>query len=155
MSKRTDIEEKTSCLVNPLCDANNIELVDVEYVKEADNFYLRIFIDKEGGVNIDDCELISRSLEEILDREDFIDESYILEVSSPGLDRPLKKEKDYVRNLGKMIEIHTYKAIDKIKIFQGLLKEFDKDSVTIEYEDNTTQTFEKKNISLIRQYFDF
>ena len=97
MARRVDIETKTEELVLPIIEANNFELVDVEYVKEGANWYLRVYADKEGGIAIDDCVLISRSLEEKLDAEDFIEDAYILEVSSPGLGRPLKKEKDYVR----------------------------------------------------------
>ena len=96
MARRVDIETKTEELVLPIIEANNFELVDVEYVKEGANWYLRVYADKEGGIAIDDCVLISRSLEEKLDAEDFIEDAYILEVSSPGLGRPLKKEKDYV-----------------------------------------------------------
>ena len=96
MARRVDIETKTEELVLPIIKANNFELVDVEYVKEGANWYLRVYAGKEGGIAIDDCVLISRSLEEKLDAEDFIEDAYILEVSSPGLGRPLKKEKDYV-----------------------------------------------------------
>ena len=115
MARRVDIETKTEELVLPIIEANNFELVDVEYVKEGANWYLRVYADKEGGIAIDDCVLISRSLEEKLDAEDFIEDAYILEVSSPGLGRPLKKEKDYVRSVGKSIDIKLYKAIDKQK----------------------------------------
>lgn len=93
MARRVDIETKTEELVLPIIKANNFELVDVEYVKEGANWYLRVYADKEGGIAIDDCVLISRSLEEKLDAEDFIEDAYILEVSSPGLGRPLKKKK--------------------------------------------------------------
>ena len=95
MAKREEYEKKTEDLVMPIIEANSFELVDVEYVKEGSNWYLRVYIDKEGGVNVDDCELVSRALSDLLDRDDFIDDAYILEVSSPGLTRPLKKEKDF------------------------------------------------------------
>ena len=98
MSKREIYEAKAEELVLPLVEANNFELVDVEYVKEAGTWYLRIYIDKEGGININDCELVSRAFSEILDKEDPIEDAYILEVSSPGLGRPLKKDKDFQRN---------------------------------------------------------
>ena len=91
----------------------NFELVDVEYVKEGGMNYLRAYIDKEGGITVDDCEVVARQMNEILDREDYIPDSYTFEVSSPGLGRPLKKEKDYVRNMNKEIEIRTYRAINK------------------------------------------
>ena len=97
MSRREEYEKKTEELVMPLIEKNNFELVDIEYVKEGDRFYLRVYIDKEGGITIDDCEIISRALEEKLDAQNFIEDSYILEISSPGLGRPLKKEKDFER----------------------------------------------------------
>ena len=96
-------------------EENNFELVDVEYVKEAGTWYLRAYIDKEGGIAVDDCEVISRKLSDWLDKEDFIDDCYILEVSSPGLGRPLKKEKDYVRSMGREVEVRLHKAIDRQK----------------------------------------
>ena len=104
---------------------------------------------------VDDCEVVSRELSDILDEQDFIDEAYILEVSSPGLGRPLKKEKDFARSIGEEIEIRTYRAIDRQKEFIGILKEFDKDTITIEYEDGETKSFERNNIALVRLAFDF
>ena len=91
MSKKDLYESKTEELVTPLIEQNNFELVDIEYVKEGSNWYLRVYIDKPGGINVDDCELISRALSDKLDEEDFIDDAYILEVSSPGLACPLSK----------------------------------------------------------------
>ena len=155
MARRVDIETKTEELVLPIIEANNFELVDVEYVKEGANWYLRVYADKEGGIAIDDCVLISRSLEEKLDAEDFIEDAYILEVSSPGLGRPLKKEKDFARSIGEEVEIRTYRAIDRQKEFIGILKEYDQDTVAIEYEDETTKTFERSEIALIRLALDF
>ena len=104
---------------------------------------------------MDDCEVVSRALSELLDQNDFIEDSYILEVSSPGLGRPLKKEKDFQRSLGEEVEIRTYRAINRQKEFVGVLKGYDKESVTIEYEDETEQTFLKSDIALIRLAFDF
>ena len=100
MSRREEYEQKTEALVLPIIEANNFELVDVEYVKEAGNWYLRVYVDKEGGIAVDDCEVVSRALSDKLDVDDFIEDSYILEVSSPGLGRPLKKEKDFIRSIG-------------------------------------------------------
>ena len=116
---------------------------------------LRCYIDKEGGITVDDCEVISRLLGEWLDKEDFIEDSYILEVSSPGLGRPLKKEKDFARSIGKDVEIRLYKAIDKQKEFTGTLTSYDADSVTLTMEDGSERTFEKSGIALIRLAFDF
>ena len=149
-----DIETKTEELVLPIIEANNFELVDVEYVKEGANWYLRVYADKEGGIAIDDCVLISRSLEEKLDAEDFIEDAYILEVSSPGLGRPLKKEKDYIRSVGKSIDIKLYKAIDKQKEFTGILKENMEDQIVLTIEDQDI-TFEKKSIASARLSLDF
>ena len=154
MAKRENYESKAEALVLPILEKNQFELVDVEYVKEGSNWYLRYYIDKEGGINIQDCELVSRALSELLDGDDFIEDAYILEVSSPGLGRPLKKEKDYVRSTGKEVEIRTYKAINHEKEFYGILKSFDDQTVTIE-NDLGDQTFDKKDIALIRLAFDF
>ena len=131
MTRRETYEAKTEELLQPLVDAHGFELVDVEYVKEAGNWYLRAYIDKTGGIAVDDCEVISRALSDKLDEEDYIEDSYILEVSSPGLGRPLKKDKDFQRSIGKEIEVRTFRAIDKQKEFTGILKEFNKDSFTI------------------------
>ena len=128
---------------------------DREYVKEGGTWYLRTYIDKEGGISIDDCEKVSRRLSDILDEKDYIDDTYIMEVSSPGLGRPLKKEKDFKRSLGKEVDIRTYRMIDKQKEFTGILKDYDKDTVTIELENETLKTFEKGDIALIRLAFDF
>ena len=129
--------------------------MDVEYVKEGSQWYLRVYIDKPGGITIDDCEVVSREFSEILDAQDYIEDSYIFEVSSPGLGRPLKKEKDFQRNLGKEVEIRTYRMVDKQKEFRGILKQYDSDTVTIEQEDGTERVFAKKDMALIRQAFDF
>lgn len=155
MSKREIYEAKAEELVLPLVEANNFELVDVEYVKEAGTWYLRIYIDKEGGININDCELVSRAFSEILDKEDYIEDAYILEVSSPGLGRPLKKDKDFQRNLGEEVEVRTYKPINKQKEFVGLLEAWDKETVTLQLEGEETLTIARADIALIRQYIDF
>ena len=155
MAKREIYEQKTEELLLPIIEKNQFELGDVEYVKEGSNWYLRAYIDKPGGITVDDCEVVSRALSELLDQNDFIEDSYILEVSSPGLGRPLKKEKDFQRSLGEEVEIRTYRAINRQKEFVGVLKGYDKESVTIEYEDETEQTFLKSDIALIRLAFDF
>lgn len=154
MTKRETYESKVEKYLLPLMEEHSFELVDVEYVKEAGTWYLRAYIDKEGGISVDDCEIISRKLGEWLDKEDFIEESYILEVSSPGLGRPLKKEKDFVRSIGKDVEVRLYKAREKRKEFTGALKAFDENTVTIE-EDGTEIIFERPEIALIRLAFDF
>ena len=155
MARRDEYESRVEKFLIPIMEENNFELVDVEYVKEAGTWYLRAYIDKEGGFTVDDCEMVSRRLSDWLDKEDFIDDSYILEVSSPGLGRPLKKEKDFARSIGKEVDIRLYRARDKQKDFTGILTEYDKDSVTIETEDETRLTFERADIALIRLAFDF
>lgn len=155
MSRREVYEQKAEALITPILDSMGFELVDVEYVKEGGEWYLRSYIDKEGGITINDCEAVSRLFNEKLDQEDFIEESYIMEVSSPGLGRPLKKEKDYKRSMGKELEIRTYRAIDREKEFYGILQAYDDSSVTIETEEGTTRTFDKKDIALIRLAIHF
>ena len=104
MSRKEIYEQRTEELLLPIIEEYQFELVDVEYVKEGGNWYLRAYIDKEGGITVDDCEVVSRKMSGLLDEQDFIEESYIFEVSSPGLGRPLKKPKDYERSLGKEVE---------------------------------------------------
>ena len=127
---------------------------DVEYVKEAGNWYLRGYIDKPGGITVNDCETVSRAFSDRLDEDDFIEDSYIMEISSPGLDRPLKKEKDFARSIGKLVEIRTYRPIEKQKEFCGELTAYDNNSVTID-EEGTPRTFDKKDIALVRLAIDF
>ncbi len=155
MTKREEYEQKTEKLLEPILEANHFELVDVEYVKEGGSWYLRAYIDKPGGITVDDCEIVNRALGDLLDEHDFIEESYILEVSSPGLGRPLKKERDFARSLGEEVEIRTYRMVNKQKKFRGILKAYDKDTVTIETEEEEEQIFERENIALIRLAFDF
>ena len=155
MTKRETYEQKTEALLAPLLEEHRFELVDVEFVKEAGTWFLRAYIDKPGGITIDDCELVSRALSDLLDEKDFIEETYILEVSSPGLGRPLKKEKDFKRSLGEQVEIKLYRAVDRQKDFTGTLTAYDENTVTIRYEDGTETSFERKDIALIRLAFDF
>jgi ribosome maturation factor RimP len=154
MSKASQYEERTEKLITPILEEMQFELVDVEYVKEGSMYYLRTYIDKEGGITINDCEAVARRMNELLDQEDFIPDSYTFEVSSPGLGRQLKKEKDFVRNMGKEVEIRTYRAIDRCKEFYGILTAYDKESVTIADEKEKTTTFLRADIALIRQAID-
>jgi len=154
MSRKDTYESRTEELLQPILDANGFELVDVEYVKEAGNYYLRAYIDKPGGITIDDCELVSRAMSEHLDREDYIEDAYIFEVSSPGLTRPFKKENDYKRNIGKEIEIKLYRMQEKRKEYQGVLKSCDKDSFIIETEEKEME-FAKADCALVRLALDF
>ena len=155
MSKREDYENRTEELLTPIAEVSQVEIYDVEYVKEGSDYYLRAYIDKPGGIAINDCEVVSRELSDLLDQKDFIDDSYILEVSSPGLGRPLKKEKDFKRSLGEAVDIKLYRAIERQKDFSGILTAYDADTVTIRYEDGSESTFNRKDIALIRLAFDF
>lgn len=155
MTKREIYEQKTEALILPIVEEHKFELVDVEYVKEGGNWYLRAYIDKPGGIAVDDCEVVSRALSDKLDVEDFIDDPYILEVSSPGLGRPLKKDKDFARSIGEEVEIRTYRPINQVKEFTGVLKDYDKDSVSIEFADGEMMKFARADIALIRLAFDF
>lgn len=155
MAKKESYESRVEAFLLPLMEENHFELVDVEYVKEAGTWYLRAYIDKPGGITVDDCEVVSRQFSDILDEKDYIEDAYIFEVSSPGLGRPLKKEKDFKRSMGEEVEIRTYRAIDRQKEFTGILKAYDNDTVTIAYEDDTEQVFNKSDIALIRLALDF
>lgn len=154
MAKKDIYEQKTEQLILPLIEENNFELVDVEYVKEGSSWYLRVYIDKEGGITVIDCETISRAFNEILDKEDYIEDAYIFEVSSPGLMRPLKKDKDFQRSIGRLIEVRLFKAVDRQKEFEGRLMSFDKDSITIKLEDEKEITFNRADTALVRLAFE-
>ncbi len=154
MSKRELYEEKTENLLAPIAAAGGVEIYDVEYVKEGSEYYLRAYIDKPEGVDIIDCENVSRALSEALDREDFIPDAYILEVSSPGLGRTLKKDKHLEKSIGQEVEIKLFKPIDKCKEFVGVLDSFDAESLTI-LEGENKRTFTRSDIALIRLTFDF
>ena len=155
MTKRESYESRTEQFLLPLMEEYHFELVDVEYVKEAGTWYLRAYIDKEGGIAINDCEMVSRRLSDWLDREDFIEDSYVLEVSSPGLGRPQKKEKDGARSIGKEVDVRLYRLRDGSKDFTGILTQYDKESVTIELEDGSSMQIGRPEIALIRLAFDF
>ncbi|MBO5468386.1 MAG: ribosome maturation factor RimP [Lachnospiraceae bacterium] len=157
MTKK-QIEATCEELVLPIIEENGFELVDVEYVKEGSNYYLRVYADKPGGITIDDCVLISRALNPKLDAyEKEFKDAYILEVSSPGLLRPLKKDKDFARNLGKMVEIKLFKPLadSKVKEFEAELKEFDDKNITVIMEDDEEIQIERSNLALIRLAFEF
>ena len=155
MSKRESYEKKAEALILPIINKNNYELVDIEFVREGSNWFLRAYVDKEGGFSVNDCEKVSREFSDLLDKEDFIEESYILEISSPGLGRPLKKDKDFERSIGEEVEVKLYKAFEEQKEFSGTLEAYDANTVTLGFEGDTKKTFEKKNIALIRLAVDF
>ena len=155
MTKHEEYEQKTEKLLLPILEANNFELYDVEYVKEGGNWFLRAFIDKENGISVDDCELVSRALSDLLDKHDFISDSYILEVSSPGLGRQLKRDKHFEKSIGEEIEIKLFKPVNKIKEFVGVLTAFDQSSITIEQEDGTNKVFQRTDVAKASLTFDF
>lgn len=133
----------------------NYELVDIEYVKESGSYYLRIYVDKPGGVTLDDCQTMSMAVSEKLDENDPFKEAYYLEVSSPGLDRPLKTDKDLKRNLGKDIEIKLYKAFNNRKSYEGKLEDFNDSEIVILDESNSNIKIPKEIISSIKLAIKF
>ena len=151
MSKRENYEKKAEELISPIIEQTGFELVDVEYVKEGSDWYLRAYFDKPGGININDCEKVSRAFSDKLDEDDFIDGQYILEVSSPGLGRPLKKQKDFGRNLGKEIEFKSYKNINGSKEFSGILEKYDEETFTVRTQDGQSEKYNIKDMAVIRE----
>ncbi len=153
MARKENIEQQVEDIALELLQGQKeIELVDVEYVKERD-WYLRVFIDKEGGIEIDDCQSLSEKLEERLDAEDFIADSYILEVSSPGIDRVLRKPRDFKREEGKAVDVTLYAPLEgcKDKQLTGVLSASDEDSITLDGE----QKLPLDKIAQIRLHIDF
>ena len=165
MSKREFYEKKTEELVLPMVEHHGFEFVDIEFVKEAGSWHLRVYLDKEGGITIDDLALVNRELSEMMDEDDFIEESYILEVSSPGLLRPFKKSKDFERNMGNEVEVKLFSPFTweedgkkfSSKELEGTLIHYDEkeNKIKLQFEDEETLTFEIKDIALIRRAIDF
>ncbi|MDE6421068.1 MAG: ribosome maturation factor RimP [Lachnospiraceae bacterium] len=154
MAGARDYEARTVTLLEPIAEKFGCEIYDVEYVKEGSEWYLRCYIDKPDGVNILDCENVSRALSDQLDEEDFIPDAYILEVSSPGLGRALKKDRHLQKSIGEAVELKTYRPIEKCKEFSGVLRSFDKDTVTITTEEKE-MVFQRSDVALIRLALDF
>jgi len=148
--KETNTEGKVRNLLTQVIEETGVELVDIEFAKEGQNWYLRIYIDKNDGITIDDCEKTSRIAEKILDEKDIIEQAYILEVSSPGIDRPIKKDEDFEKFAGEIVDIKLYKAINKQKEFQGALKGLEGSIVKIVEENSEELSFERKDIASIR-----
>lgn len=154
--KKGEIEQHCTDLVTPIIEKGGFELVDVEYVKEGGDYYLRVYADKEGGINIDDCVFISRELEAKLDEADKLKDAYILEVSSPGLTRPLKKEKDFKRSIGKLVDVKLYSAVGGVRELCGVLDAYTDTTITLsDHEDETLEplVLDRSNISMIRLAF--
>lgn len=165
MTKREEYEARTEELLQPIMEENNFELVDVEYVKEAGNWYLRAYVDKEGGITLDDCELVNRTWSDIMDREDFIPDAYILEVSSPGLGRQLKKDKDFKRSIGESVDVKFYQGRKlplgkngkeiSVKEITGILLAFSKETITLETDFSKEYEILRSDISTVKLTIDF
>ena len=148
-----EIEKLVSGMAEEILQGTDISLVDVEYVREKD-WYLRIYIDKPGGIEIDDCQMVSEKLEALLDAKDPIRESYYLEVSSPGLDRPLKKEKDFIRHKGSKVEITFFAPKNGKKQLVGVLAEHSPDTITLLIGDETV-VVNRQDVALVRLHLEF
>lgn len=147
---KKSIEKTIEEIVLPIVDKNNFELIDVEYIKEAGHYYLRVYIDKEGGIGLNDCKMVSEELSETLDKIDPIKENYFLEISSPGIDRPLKKDNDFERYKGRDVELKLYKALDGQKQFEGELVGLFEGIIKIKTDKDEILEFNKKEVSIIR-----
>ena len=151
-------EEKTFLLVSPICTKLGLELVEVSWVKEYNTFFLRIIIDKEGGITVDDATNVSEELSPLLDKEDFIKEEYMLEVSSPGVEKELKSDKDISSSIGEYVHINLYAKVDGFKEIEGYLKSFENEEIVIEANIKgriKSYTFKKNEISKIRLAIKF
>lgn len=157
MSKANAVEQKTEELLTPIAEKCGVRVYDVDYVKEGPERFLRCFIDKDGGVNIGDCEAVSRLLSDALDEADFIPDAYTLEVSSPGLGRSLTKDRHFAQSIGQEVEGTLFKPLEgsKDKTFTGILKAFDENSVTIEESDGNEKVLPRSGIAKIRLTIDF
>ncbi len=153
MTKAEGYAVKAEEIVTPIAQSENCSVYDVEFVKEADTYYLRIFIDKDGGVSIDDCENVSRAYSKATDDNDFIAEAYILEVSSPGLGRALKKDRHFEKSIGLEVELKLFKPLEKQKEFSGVLLAFDKETLTIK-TSGKDRTFERKQVASVKLALD-
>jgi ribosome maturation factor RimP len=151
--KKELLEELIAALVLPIIEGTDLDLVDIEYVREKD-WYLRIFIDNPGGIEIDDCQYVSERLTKLLDEKDPIKEKYYLEVSSPGIDRPIRKDKDFARNYGKKVDLLFYSSWNGVKSLTAVLLGHDLNTVTVEYSEAPV-AIERKIIANIRPHIEF
>lgn len=145
------IEERVELLMTEILADTDYELVDVEYVKEGRDWYLRAFVDKDGGIDLDDCQNISEQLSTRLDNLDLINGAYILEVSSPGIDRILKKDKDFIREVGKVVDVTLYAPLDGEKNFVGELEGRDDKSLYLK----DMEPLPRDKVALVRLHIDF
>jgi ribosome maturation factor RimP len=153
MAKRR-IEEIVAEVALPITQAHSFELVDVEFLKEGANWYLRVYIDKPGGITIDDCQIVSEEVSEKLDKTDPIEQSYFLEVSSPGLDRPLKTERDFEKYAGELIEVKLFQPVDGKKLFEGELIGLADQKISIK-QGNEILHFDREKIAVVRRVIKF
>lgn len=150
-----NIESKVTSLLEPIINKIGYEVYDVIYEKEAKDYYLRIFIDKPEGIDINDCEKVNDAINEPLDKADYIKEQYFLEVSSPGIERTLRKEKHFQSQLGKKIFIKLFKPENKKKELIGILEEYNENSNLVLSVEDTNYIIDLKNIALARTVFDW
>ena len=155
MPKREVIEQRTEALLAPILEETGYDLWDVQYVSENKEYFLRVYIDKEGGITIDDCVDVSRKLSDALDSDEFIDDAYTLEVSSPGLGRRLVKDREFDRSIGRDVDVRFYKSIDGTKELTGKLISYDKDTVTIETDDGDSHSLNRSDIATVKLSVDF
>ena len=148
------ITEAVRAFAEPVVEANGCKLWDVEYVREGSDWFLRVYIDKEGGVNIDDCEAVSRALDPILDEKDPIPDSYTFEVCSAGLERVLKRPSDFEQFLGSRVSIRLFRPVDGSKEFVGTLTGYENGDVTVEIAGGS-RTFRKAELAQVRLYVEF
>ena len=148
------IEDQVENLLEPIINGFGYDLYDVIYSKEGKDFYLRIFIDKDEGIGIEDCEKVNEAINDILDEKDLIPESYFLEVSSPGLERLLRKEKHFLKNIGKEITLKLYRPVNKKREFTGILKSFENNKIALEVEKEILE-FELKDTVSVNTVFNF
>lgn len=162
MGKKEEYTEQFEKLLLPILEQNAFELYDTEYVKEGSEYYLRAYIDKPGGITIDDCELVSRAVSDRLDEKDFIPEAYILEVSSPGLGRKLTKDRHFEKSMGEAVELRLFQGLPVlqkgkevlVKEWEGILIAYDAETVTLEDAEGKPVSYDRKNIALIRLKLD-
>ena len=151
---KSNTEKKVLPLLEPIIENLQLELVELEFVKEGANWYLRVYIDKDNGITLDDCEIVSNGITEILDNADYIKEQYFLEVSSPGVERILKKDKHLKSNIGANVQVKLFKPLDGKKQYEGILKDFDSDNIKIETSSQILE-IERQNIGQIKTIFDW
>lgn len=150
------IEESVETLIMPIIENLGYSLYDVQYIKEGKDYYLRVFIDKKEGISLEDCEKVNNAITDILDEKNYIKDQYFLEISSPGIERVLRKEKHFEENIGKQVAINLFKPINNEKQIIGILEKFDQDNIYIKYNNyNDIIKIDRKNISLIKTVYNW